>query len=306
MISVYAGKNSFLINKTLNNLKSDFLNNFGEMSVEELDGEETTFSLLIGAVQATPFLSPEKLVIVKDLARNPDIVEKIDQIFLAAKSGNDLVMIENDIDKRSKYYKFLKKNADFYELNELAEPELSSWLVKEAGSKKAELNRSDANYLVQRIGQNQQLLSKELQKLITYDKNITRENINKLTTERPLSTIFNLLDAAFNGNTAQTLRIYEDQRSEGAEPQSIFGMIIWQVNIVAIAASAPKASADELSARTGINSYSINKAQRILQKVGTKGVEQLLDRLETIDKMLKTKPVSPDDLIKNLLLSVSR
>ncbi len=70
----------------------------------------------------------------------------------------------------------------------------------------------DAKYLVMRVGANQQTLSNELAKLLSYDKAITRQTIDLLTEQTPQSTIFELLDAAFAGNSKKAMELYAEQR----------------------------------------------------------------------------------------------
>lgn len=275
------------------------------MSVEEIDCEDIQTETLLNALQSSSLFSENKLVIAKNIAHNKKLSEEIEQIFTVAKDTNDLIIVEKDIDKRSVYYKFLKKNSDFTPCEELNEDQLTDWLIKEAKDLNANLSRQDARYMVNRIGLNQQLLYNELNKLAAYDKDLTRENINDLTPEKPSSSIFNLLDAAFAGNSETTLRIYEEQKAQGSAPQSIFGMIIWQANIIAAVATGNNISPGELSAATGIKPFSLNKANNIYRKIGRDGVDKLLDRLVHADKQMKTRSVDPDELLKNLLVTIS-
>jgi DNA polymerase-3 subunit delta len=305
MVRVFAGKNFYLLRQHVSKIKNDFADKNGDMSIEEIDCEDIKLTTLAGALRSIPLFSEKKLVIAKNIAQNKKLSEQVEQVFTTAENANDLIIVESNIDKRGTYYKFLKKNSDFTQCDEPDENLLVNWLLKEAQSLGANLSKPDALYLTNRIGLNQQLLYNELSKLAAYESNITRGNINNLTSERPVSSIFNLLDAAFAGNSEASLRIYEEQKSQGSAPQSIFGMIIWQANIIATVAAGSSISPGELSAATGIKPFSLNKANSIYKKIGRKGVNTLLDRLVHADRQMKTRSADPDELLKNLLVTIS-
>src|SRR5207302_5372047 len=103
------------------------------------------------------------------------------------------------------------------------------WLSETAKARNATLNPSDASYLVERVGLNQQLLANELDKLLLYNPQITRSSIDQLTDPTPQSTVFQLLEAAFAGRTKQALDLYAEQRGLKVEPQQIIAMLAWQL-----------------------------------------------------------------------------
>lgn len=305
MIKAFAGSNFYLIKSYADELRNDFAAKNGDMSVEEIDCEEVELGVLTNALQSTPLFSDKKLIIAKNIARNKKLSGEIEEVFAAAKTGNDLAIIENDIDKRGIYYKFIKKNTEFVECNEPGEDQLVEWLRGEAKNLGADLPRQPARRLINRVGLNQQLLSSELKKLADYDKNITTENIEELTSEKPQSSVFNLLDAAFAGNSKLALKLYDEQKTQGSQPQSILGMIIWQANIIATVAVGANLSPNELSEATGIKPFSITKAEAVYKKLGRKGVSELLDKLVSADKQMKTNSTDPDEVLKNLLVTIS-
>ena len=305
MVRVFAGSNFYLIKSNIRRIKDDFIAQNGNMSVEEIDCEEIEAEYMLNALRSSSLFSENKLVIARNIAQNKRLGERIEEIFEASDGASELVIVEKDIDKRGSYYKFLKKSSDFIQCEELDEQQMTAWLVDEAKNIGANLTRREAGYLIRRVGLNQQLLHNELQKLAAYAQDITTENIEKLTSETPASSIFNLLDAAFAGESETALRIYEEQKSLGSAPQSILGMFIWQANIVATVAAGSRIPSAELSRKTGIKPFSINKADNIYRRIGQSGVDELLNKLVQIDRQMKTRSADPDELLKNMLMSIS-
>lgn len=305
MVRIFVGQNNYALKKELGGIKAKFTDKYGDLALEMIDGEETPFEQIKSAVESVPFLAEKKLVIVHSLSQNKDAAEKIEALAESAESGNDLIIVEPKPDKRSSYYKYLAKNTELIEFNELDERELANWLAKEASDRGAKLSFTDAYYLVQRVGSNQELASNELNKLIDYGEGISRENIDSLTEASPQTTIFNLLDSAFSGNLEQAMDIYDEQRTQGEEPLKIFGMIIWQMHLVALVDSAKNQSDAEIMKASGLKPFTLNKSKSIARRMGRKQIKKVLSEMVELDKMLKTTPVDADDALKSLIVSIS-
>lgn len=301
---VFAGPNNFVLKRELDDTKSEFVAEHGDLALEVIDAEEAGFGRLLSAVESVPFLSDKKMVIVYKLGALKEAGERVEE--LADIAGNtELIIVEQKPDRRSSYYKFLKKNTDMAEFSEPDERELGEWLVKEAEKAGAKLSQRDAYYLVQRVGGNQESTYNELKKLIDYGKDISKETIDELTEASPQTSIFNLLDAAFAGNSKKAMAIYDEQRIQGEEPLKILGMIVWQVHLVAMVESAGKLSDKDIMSASGLKPFTLNKSRSIARRMGRKGIKDILDRLLKLDRQLKTTMVDADDALKNLLATIS-
>lgn len=303
-VTTLTGTNHYLLSRKLKEVKSNFIAEYSDFGVESLDGEEATLEQVKGALDAMPFLSDKKLLILKNLSANKDAAEKIDELLGTVDESTELVIVEPKPDKRGSYYKTLSKKTDLQQYNELDENSLVNWLTKEAKERGGQLGLADARYLVDRVGVNQQLLERELTKLLDYDKHITRVSIDDLTDASPQGTVFNLLDAAFSGNQKRTLEMYESQRAQKVEPQAILAMIVWQLNTVALV-SASKKSIDEIAKDTKQNPFVLKKAKAISDRLSPSELRELLDQLCILDKRLKSESIDVDEAIKNLLMALS-
>lgn len=299
------GTNHYLLSRKLREVKDEFIAEYSDFGVEAIDGEEASLEQVQGALDSMPFLSSKKLLILKNLSANKQAVEKIDELLSAVGSATDVIIVEPKPDKRGSYYKTLQKKTNLQQYNELDENTLVNWLVQEAKARKGQLSVSDARYLVDRIGINQQLLEREITKLLDYDTRITRDSIDDLTDASPQGTVFNLLDSAFSGNQKRTLEMYESQRAQKVEPQAILAMIVWQLHAVALV-SASKKSIEEIAKDTKQNPFVLRKAKAISDRLSRTELKELLHNLCILDKRLKSEAIDADEAIINLLMTLSR
>lgn len=301
MIQVITGSNTAAIKDYVDKKIKKFIDVYGDLSLEKASAEDLVYEQIFSSVESVPFLSARKMFILNNLSLQKNITEDLDRFLSRVNEAVDLLIVENKPDKRSAYYKKIKKLDNFIEFDNLDQSALADLLIKKAKASSADLNFSDAIYLIDRVGQNQLLLEKELQKLLAYNSKITRENIELLTEQNPQSSIFNLLDAVFSGRTSQALRLYDEQRTQGVEPTNILGMLAWQLHIVALVSSANGKSSDEIANITKLKPFVIQKSRVVSDKIGPKKLQDLIEELTEIDLKFKTTAINQDMALKNFI-----
>lgn len=304
MIITLAGENSFALRRRLNELVSKFVAEHGELALEKFDAEEAEAGSIIEAIQALPFLAARKMVIVRSGSANNGLAEHIEQTISSVPESTELIFYEPYVDRRTAYFKVLKKQTQFEEFNQLDKNALAKWLVDEAKAHGVKLGLSEANFLVERLGSNQEMLFNELAKLTLYSPNITKENIVSMTEPTPQSKIFDLLDAAFSGKKARALELYEDQRAQKVEPQIILGMIGWQLQLLALVKAAEGQPAEKVAKDTGMNPYPIKKAGQLAGKLSDERLREMVSEALEIDVKGKTTSLDLGEALKTYITTL--
>lgn len=304
MVITLTGSNFYLLKKRLDELTGKFIAEHGELALQRIDAEEAEPAAILEAIQSLPFLSARKMVVVRNGSANKPISGQIEQIIDSADDTTDIIFYEPSADKRSSYFKVLKSKTQLEEFAEQDSRELAKWLAGEAKKQGASFSQSDAAYLVERIGTDQQQLASELDKLITYDPKITRANIDLLTEKTPQSKVFDLLDAAFAGDKERALELYADQRAQKVEPQAVMAMIAWQLKLLALAKLGDGKNPQQIAKDAGLSPYPVMKAQNLARKIdGDKLREMVSDALE-IDEKGKTKNIDLDEAVKTYITTL--
>lgn len=305
MITAITGTNTFLVRAKLDEQVARFVNTYGDFGLERIDADEASYERITEAVQSLPFLAEKKLIVIKNPSAQKKLVEDFAQLLPTIPDSVDVVMVEPKPDKRTVFYKMLKKETQFEEYNELREQELPRWLSEEAKSRGGSLSSSDASYLVNRIGPNQLLLSQELDKLLIYEHDITRQQIDVLTEQVPQSTIFELIDSAFSGNQKRALTLYREQRALKVEPQQIVAMLAWQLHVLAVIKTAEGQTADEIAKNARLNPFVVRKSQAIVRQLSIPQLKQLISDTLQLDIRLKSQNIDADEALEYFLLTIS-
>lgn len=304
MIVTLTGDNAFALGQDLQTRIDAFVETHGDLALERLDGEDITPDRTREALTSMPFLSDKKLVVLRTPGANKQIGEQAEQLFGDVPETTDVIIIEPKLDKRLSYYKFLKKHTDFREFPALDAQGLARWLIDAAKERGGSLSPGDARYLVERAGTDQQFLNNELDKLLLYNPAVTRQTIELLTDATPQSTIFQLLEAAFAGNSRQALQLYSEQRTQNAEPAQIIAMLAWQLHVLAIIKTAGERSADSIAKESKLNPFVVRKSQAIARSLSLARLKALVGELVDIDMRIKRTNTDPDEALQHYLLTL--
>jgi len=300
------GANDFLRKAELGKLVSAFIAEHTDMAVERYDGDESDPARMRESVASLPFLTERKLVVLYEPGKQKAFAEKIDDILKDTADTTDVIIVEPKLDKRLSYYKTLKKSTDFREFAELDANGLARWASDYAKAAGGSLSSSDARLLIDRVGLSQQLLRQELDKLLTYDPAITKTTIELLTEPTPQSTVFELLDAAFAGNTKRAMQLYKEQRALKVEPQAIIAMLAWQLHVLALIKTAGTRSVDDIAREAKINPYVVRKTQGLARNLGLEQVRAMIRGLLDLDIKLKTITIDADEALQLYLLQLGQ
>ncbi|MCA9324987.1 DNA polymerase III subunit delta [Candidatus Saccharibacteria bacterium] len=306
MIATITGENQYARSRALHAAIQSFVEAEGDLALERLDGEDAEFVRIQEALTSLPFLANKKMVVLSSPSKNKTFVEQFEGLLQQVPDTTDLVLYEPKFDKRSSLYKFLKKSSDFQEFSDLDLPALTRWLVAEAENFGATLEQPEARFLIERVGQNQQLLASEVEKLSLVGGQISRQQITELTEATPQSSIFQLLDAALAGRAKQALQMYDEQRAMKVEPQQIIGMFAWQLHIMALLKTAGDRPADQVARQAKISPYVAGKTASLVRNMTLGRLVQILDELLDIDRRSKREALDLDDALRLFILDLGQ
>jgi DNA polymerase III delta subunit len=291
MVITLTGDN-FGIHQTLSQLAERFVAKFGPHSYERVDGETFEPSNLASLLQGASLFTPQRLVVLKDGSKNKPLWDALGDWVEKVPDGVTLVVVEADLDKRTKTYKALKSKTEFKEFIPVSNAELVKWLQAEAKKLGAEVKPADAQYLVERTGGDQWRLSQEVMKLANHKDGITRQTIEELVEPSPEGSAFELLDAALDGNAEKVQKLIDSLKSE-EDPYKLFGLLTSQIHTLAVVAAAGDRSADQVAKDSGLHPFVVRKTVPAAKRLGAKRIAEIVEQVANCDVQLKSTGADP-------------
>lgn len=299
-----SGNNSLGLKQELQKLVENYSQEYGEDAVAKLDGEEIDFNQLMSVLRATSLFSQANVVIVKNCGLNKALREELTDKFSDIPEDTIVIFYEPNPDKRSSFYKKLKKDTEFKELNSLQGNELIEWVVEVAKKNHAIIDKGAANLLVNMLGDDQWRINSEIEKLALHNKKIDAKSIRELVEGNVSETIFELLDKAFSGNKKESINTYRNLRLAKMEPQYIMGMIAWQINNLVKVMILKEAKSQNIPAEGKMSPFVVQKCLRVVNKLTKKQLRDMVERAAEADFIMKQSSVNPDNVIENLIISI--
>ncbi|HUD81383.1 MAG TPA: DNA polymerase III subunit delta [Patescibacteria group bacterium] len=302
-IITLVGSNDFTLHQYLVDIISNFTNEYGSIAVEHIECDNTSLEHLQDSLLSPPFLSPKKMLLLREPSQNQKLASQFEQLIKQVPDTTEVVVVDPKIDKRTSLYKILKKQTGLKEFNPLLRPQLINWLVNEAKLRSTSMPLAVANHLIERVGENQNLLFNELNKLVLYNQKIDNKLIDLLIEPTPQSSIFELLDAALSGQTKRSLSLYREQRQLKVEPKQIIAMLTWQLHIIALIKAAK--SSNLLSESTNLKPFVIEKSSRLARGISMAQLKATIGNLLKLDSDLKSKKIEADEALEYYLLTLN-
>jgi DNA polymerase III subunit delta len=309
-VYVYHGDDPFTIRRQVDALAGQMGGDptIADLNITRLDGRNASDDELRSAVNSMPFLAERRLVILTyPFARlGTDATRKR---FLAMLDGlpstTGLVLVLDDVLDRGKWKslpqiesnwlrKWLNAAGDraIYRLFQLPRiNEMAEWVRKEAKQQGGVFSPEGAAALVAHIGNDTQLASLEVTKLLTYvdfKRPVGAEDVAELTAQAGQADVFDMVDALAGGNSRQAIsllhRLLEEQ-----EPLSLFGMITRQFRLLIQAREVIDERRGSLIANElHLHPYVAEKLTSQARRFNMTQLEAIYHRLLLLDETLKT------------------
>ena len=169
-----------------------------------------------------------------------------------------------------------------------------------------DLGFQEARLMVQRCGDNQNILLRELEKLQLYadGRRVTTDDIRLLATPTVEASIFDLLDSLALGRGSAAFAAAEDLLAAGEKTEVLFYRILRNFqNLSRVAAMRDEGMKPEtIQVELKMKPYPVRKLTEQAALLGTDGIARRLAVLADTDARMKGLGTLPDDMELQLCL----
>jgi DNA polymerase-3 subunit delta len=279
-----------------------------DADISEFDARTDGAAAVVGAANTLAFLAGTRLVLVHEAQAWDKAEKEVVAAYLQSPAPDAcLTMVAGKLPVKDLLRVAAAKHGDVLEYPAPKDTELPQWLVNEAANRLGiELGVKEARLLVQRCGDNQSVLLRELEKLSIYadDRRITAEDIALLGTPAPEQSIFALLDSLALGRGAAAFAAADELLAAGEKPETLFYRIMrnfQQMNRVA-AMRTEGMREESIQAELKMKPYPVRKLTEQAALLGAEGIAQRLAVLAETDAHMKGMGTLPDELELQLCL----
>lgn len=277
------GEEAYLRRQYRDKLKEALCPDGDEMNITRFDGKGTSAVEVADLAETLPFFADRRVIIIEESGWFKNGSDGFEEKLKQFPETTFLIFVESEIDKRGKLYKTVKDMGYTAEMKTPKDKELLTWITIQCKQEGKQIMESAAQYLVEQVGVNMNVLQMELEKVLSYTIDsdlITLEAVQEVCSNQAENQIFDMLDAIGNQNREKALALYHDLLALREPAMRILFLLTRQINILLQVSELVRLNMDNssIASKAGIPPFTVGKYK---SQVGHFSYAQLLDMLET-------------------------
>ena len=307
---LFYGKEKYLVAQTRDKLKEALIPSGDTMNYSYFEGKKTDIPEILELIQTMPFFNDYRLLV-------------LDQTELGKKSNDDflnalkempettILLIIDDVDKRSKIYKYINKEGCAVSFETPKEKDLVLWVAQMLKKEQKKMTQKDIQLFLYKTGQDMFTIKNELEKLISYTKGrevIGAEDLEALTTAQTTNQIFVMLEAIAKKQRDTVLKLYYDLIELKESPFGILALLVRQCNQLLQTQSLLKAgkSQGEMAKELKVPPFVAGKLKQQVRLFKREELYEMIKKCAATDEGIKTGKITDRIGVELLLVEFSK
>ncbi len=314
-VYLLTGDEEYRIAQVRQMLKQSLVTEGDTMNIAEYSENKVDLNELQGFVMTAPFtftMDGKRVVILDRTGIIKSAKDALGDILSSVPDTTVMIICEPEVDKRSKIYKWIKKNGyvaeftkkDIKDADRLA---MVAGLLGRAGKR---IRRQDAEYFLDRIGTDLFEIRSETDKLISYlgeETDVTREDILAISSGAVEDKIFDMVSAIAAGRSGEAMNLYQDLMILKTPPLRILALILRQYRILLIMDSMDgKGHSDaDIAKAAGIPVFALRRTWAQLRGQNRQTLTHAVERCLQTETEIKTGSIGDQIGVETMIVSMS-
>lgn len=285
------GEEAYLKKLYKEKLKDALLAPEDTMNLNIYEGRGINVREVISQADTMPFFADRRLLLIEGSgmfkSASPEMAEYIPKI----PEETCIVFVEDEVDKRGKLYKAVKKVGRAVELGRQDEKTLMNWVLTILRREKRQITSATMELFLSKTGNDMELIGNELEKLLCYTLGrevIAAEDVEAVCANRTENKIFEMINAIAQKQQKKALDLYYDLLALKEPPMRILYLITRQFNLLMQVKELKGQGFDQagIASRLGVQSFIIRnylrQAERFTQEQLREAVQECVETEEAV------------------------
>ncbi len=318
---VFFGIDEFIIKEGIDSLVHKSIDeNFKELNLIRLDGNNIKIENVINACETLPFMSEKKVV---EIYRANFLREKVDKeslkLFEEINSYLDNLppycililyyLAEDDREKPSKKLNKIDKKTCVVKADKLKGDKLYKKVQSMFEIQGKSIEKSQIKFFCENVDNNMSIISSEIDKLINYTegREIKKEDIIAMLPYKSNNDIFNLVDFLSQKRPEKAISILNELIFRGEEMLAILSMIERQFKLLFNIKAGMENHKDKvtLARELNLNPFICEKLMSQSKKFSLKQLKKCMELCLNTERNIKTSTIDKKTEIEMLIISTA-
>lgn len=234
-VYLLCGEEAYLKRQYEKKIKQVCIREDDTMNYHQYEGKGADVREIIELARTMPFFAEKRLIVLKNTGFLKSACEELAEYMGETSPTACLLFVEEEVDKRTKLYKAVKKAGKVVEFKAQDEKTLTTWIASVLKKENKQITKADAQLLLEKTGTEMDNIHQELEKLIcyTYGRDvITGEDIEQVCTVQISNQIFDMINAMAEKKLKTALDLYYNLLTLKEAPLKILALINRQFNLL--------------------------------------------------------------------------
>ena len=297
----------------LTDIKNKFIKKFDDgydLNLSIYNDNNYKIEELMDKINTNPFFADKKLIVIEKIGLfNADVPDEFINALQNGAAVNVILFVESNEIKKNNLYEFIKDNGYVSNLNITSE-DINKFIIKKLKKENIQISPSNANYIIDRTGNELYNVTNEVDKLISFldgREVVEKKDIDDIITVNVDNTVWDLINAINNSNTKLVFEMYSRLILLNVTNESIFSSVKYnyrQLLNVKDLVDKKKTTQEiiENEKMFKLPKFVVQKIIGIARNTDINFLYHKIDRLSELTKSYKTGDISNDLAVELLLV----
>lgn len=232
---LFYGAESYLKRQYRDKLKQAMAAPDDTMNFTAFEGKDINPKEVIDLAETLPFFADRRVILIENSGFFKNSCEPLAEYLPQAAPTAHFIFVEDEVDKRSKMYKAVRKEGSVVEFGTQSEALLTRWILTRLKKEGKNITEDVMQLFLEKTGTDMGNIDRELEKLLCYtlEKDvITAGDVEAIATEQTTNKIFEMVNAIAEHSQKKALDLYYDLLTLKEPPMRILYLIIRQFQIL--------------------------------------------------------------------------
>ena len=310
-IYLFTGEEIYLRNQYKKKLQDALISPEDTVNLNCYQGKGISVQELIDQGETMPFFSERRLLVVEDSgffkSASLELAEYLENI----PETTYFLFVENEVDKRGRLYKTVKKYGSVVEFSRQTEDMLMRWILGILKKEQKNITRSTMELFLEKTGTDMNQIGMELEKLLSYTMGrevITAEDVEAICTSQTVNKIFEMISAMAEKNQRKALDLYYDLLALKEAPMRILYLIARQFNQIMLISELNEQGLgrEAIAEKLGIQSFIVRNGIRYARSFSAEQLRYAVETAVQTETDVKTGKLDEKLAVELVIVEMSK
>lgn len=307
---LFYGEESYLKTLYKKKLKEACIAKEDTINFNQYEGKHINTGEIIDLAETMPFFANRRLILMENTGFFKKSCDELADYIAQAPSSTTLLFVENEVDKRTRLYKAVKKQGRVVEFARQNGSVLSKWVLGRLKKEDRKISQAALDLFFQKAGADMENIETELEKLLCYTMNsdsINVEDVEAVCTEQTSGKIFDMIAAIASKRQKEALDLYYDLLTLKEPPLRILALLLRQFHLLLQVKDLMRLSKgrEEIAKRTGLHSFVVGKYMAQTKQFTMKVLFQATEDCLLAEEEIKTGRMADKLSVELLIMKYS-